>query len=103
MTTPVMESTIQTLLEPGKGILATDESFPTIDKRFKALNISSNEENRGAYREMLATTAGLSEFISGVILLMRQIASGCLMHPHHNSESPRRAVARAQDLEGLSG
>ena len=45
-----------------------DESFPTIGKRFKALNISSTEENRGAYREMLVTTPGLSEFISGVIL-----------------------------------
>ena len=56
------------MLGPGKGILAADESFPTIGKRFKALNISSNEENRGAYREMLATTADLSEFISGVIL-----------------------------------
>jgi fructose-bisphosphate aldolase, class I len=63
-----MESTIRALLGPGKGILAADESFPTIGKRFKALNISSNEENRGTYREMLVTTPGLSEFISGVIL-----------------------------------
>ena len=68
MTTSGIESTIRALLGPGKGILAADESFPTIGKRFKALNISSNEENRGAYREMLATTTGLSEFISGVIL-----------------------------------
>ena len=68
MMTPAMESTIQALLESGKGILAADESFPTIGKRFKALNISSTEENRGAYREMLFTTPGLSDFISGVIL-----------------------------------
>ena len=59
---------MNSLLASGKGILAADESFPTIEKRFKALNISSTEENRGAYREMLATTPGLSEFISGVIL-----------------------------------
>jgi fructose-bisphosphate aldolase class I len=63
-----MKLTIAALIASGKGILAADESFPTIEKRFKALGISSTEENRGAYREMLFTTAGLSEFISGVIL-----------------------------------
>ncbi len=68
MTTPTLESTVKSLLASGKGILAADESFPTIEKRFKALNISSTEENRGAYRELLFTTPGLSEFISGVIL-----------------------------------
>jgi len=68
MTAPALESTVKSLLASSKGILAADESFPTIEKRFKALNISSTEENRGAYREMLFTTPGLSEFISGVIL-----------------------------------
>ncbi len=63
-----MESTVTALLASGKGILAADESFPTIGKRFKALNIPSTEENRRAYREMLFTTPGLGEFISGVIL-----------------------------------
>lgn len=68
MTAPTLKSTVQSLLASGKGILAADESFPTIEKRFKALNISSTEENRGAYRELLFATPGLSEFISGVIL-----------------------------------
>jgi fructose-bisphosphate aldolase, class I len=68
MNTTRLESTVKSLLAPGKGILAADESFPTIGKRFNALNISSNEETRGAYREMLLTTTGLSDFISGVIL-----------------------------------
>ena len=63
-----MESTVAALMAVGKGILAADESFPTIEKRFKALNISSTEENRSTYREMLFTTPGLSDFISGVIL-----------------------------------
>jgi len=63
-----MESTVAALLYPGKGILAADESFPTIEKRFAALQIASNEENRRAYRALLLTTPGLSEFISGVIL-----------------------------------
>jgi fructose-bisphosphate aldolase class I len=64
----MMNSTIAALLAPGKGILAADESFPTLEKRFKALNISSTEQNRRLYREMLFTTPGLNEFISGVIL-----------------------------------
>lgn len=68
MTAPALESTVQSLLASSKGILAADESFPTIEKRFKALNIPSTEENRGAYRELLFATSGLSEFISGVIL-----------------------------------
>ena len=63
-----VESTIAALLAPGKGLLAADESFPTIGKRFKDLGISSTEENRRAYREMLFTTPGLGEVISGVIL-----------------------------------
>ncbi len=68
MTTSELESTVKALLVSGKGILAADESFPTIEKRFKALNISSTEDNRRAYREVLFTTPGLTEFISGVIL-----------------------------------
>ena len=63
-----MQSTVTALIAPGKGILAADESFPTIEKRFKAFNISSTENNRRAYREMLFTTPGLSQFISGAIL-----------------------------------
>ena len=63
-----LESTARALVAPGKGILAADESLPTIEKRFLALDIPSTGENREAYREMLFTTPGLSEFISGVIL-----------------------------------
>jgi fructose-bisphosphate aldolase class I len=63
-----IESTIAALLVSGKGILAADESFPTIGKRFAALNIPSTEENRRAYRELLFATPGLGDFISGAIL-----------------------------------
>ncbi len=62
------ESVARSLVPPGKGILAADESSPTIEKRFKAVAIPSTEENRRAYRELLFTTPGISEFISGVIL-----------------------------------
>lgn len=63
-----LQSTIADLVVMGKGILAADESHPTMAKRFKAINIESTEESRRAYRSLLLTTAGLSEFISGVIL-----------------------------------
>lgn len=74
-----LEATAATLLTPGKGILAADESFPTIGKRFAALGIEATEESRRAYREMLFTTPGLSGFISGVILFdetLRQRTKG---------------------------
>jgi fructose-bisphosphate aldolase, class I len=63
-----METTVAALIASGKGILAADESFPTIEKRFKALNIASTEDNRRAYREMLFTTTGLADYIAGTIL-----------------------------------
>jgi fructose-bisphosphate aldolase class I len=63
-----METVARALVAPGKGILAADESGPTIEKRFKAVNVPSTEENRRAYREILFTTPGVQDFISGVIL-----------------------------------
>src|SRR2546423_7659343 len=63
-----LENTAQALVAPGKGILAADESTPTIRKRFEAIELPSREEARRAYREMLFTTTGLGEEISGVIL-----------------------------------
>jgi fructose-bisphosphate aldolase, class I len=56
------------LAAEGKGILAADESFGTIEKRFKSINLPTSEENRRAYRDMLFTTPGFGDFISGVIL-----------------------------------
>ena len=63
-----LNATARALVATGKGILAADESFGTIEKRFKKLGIASTEENRQAYREMLFTTGGAEGFISGVIL-----------------------------------
>src|SRR5262245_43857773 len=56
------------LVAPGRGILAADESDGTIKKRFDSINVESTEEHRRQYREMLFTTPGMGEFISGVIL-----------------------------------
>src|SRR3954465_15172520 len=63
-----LQQTAQALVAPGKGILAADESHPTIEKRFDKLGIANTEENRRAYRDMLFSTPGFSKFISGVIL-----------------------------------
>jgi fructose-bisphosphate aldolase class I len=68
MKTESLESIARKLVAPGKGILAADESSGTIEKRLKNINVPSTEENRRAYREVLFTTPGAGEFISGVIL-----------------------------------
>ena len=63
-----LEDIALAMVAPGKGIIAIDESNTTIKKRFDAVGIPDNEENRRAYREMLLTAPGLSEHISGAIL-----------------------------------
>lgn len=63
-----LQATIADMVQPGKGILAADESLPTIAKRFKPVGAESTEESRRAYRSLLFTTPGLGKFISGVIL-----------------------------------
>ncbi len=63
-----LEANARAIVAPGKGILAADESSPTIKKRFDSIRAESTEENRRAYREMLFTAKGAEEFISGVIL-----------------------------------
>jgi fructose-bisphosphate aldolase class I len=68
-----LEAVARALVPPGKGILAADESHPTIAKRFAALGIENTAENRRLYRQMLFTTRGLSDFISGVILFEETI------------------------------
>src|SRR2546430_1255827 len=68
MDTCDMHTTAQALVAAGKGILAADESIPTITKRFENVALSSTAENRRAYREMLFSTPTLGDFISGAIL-----------------------------------
>jgi fructose-bisphosphate aldolase class I len=73
-----LQSTAQALVAEGKGILAADESTGTIKKRLESIGVESTEETRRAYRELLFTTEGAEEFISGVILYdetIRQSAS----------------------------
>lgn len=63
-----LQQTINDMVDDRRGILAADESAPTIKKRFAAIDLESTEENRRTYRSLLLETPGLGDFISGVIL-----------------------------------
>lgn len=79
-----LRDTARALVAPGKGILAADESIGTIGKRFAKLGVPSTAETHRAYRDMLFTTLGIEEFISGVILYdetIRQESLGGTMFP----------------------
>jgi len=73
-----LEETARALVAPGKGILAADESDGTIKKRFDSIGIDSTEDNRRAYRDMLFTTEGAADHISGVILYDETIRQSAL-------------------------
>ncbi len=87
-----LQETARELVAPGKGILAADESFGTIGKRFEAVGIDSSEESRRAYREMLFTTPGIGEFLSGVILFEETL---------HQKGSDGRPFPRVLEDQGV--
>jgi fructose-bisphosphate aldolase class I len=105
-----LQTTAKELVAEGKGILAADESTGTIKKRFDSINVESTEENRRAYRELLFTTEGIEEFISGVIMFdetIRQSTSDGTPFPKLLEE--RRIIPGikvdkgAKDLAGAPG
>lgn len=105
-----LESVARALVPKGKGILAADESAGTIKRRFDSIKLESTEENRRAYRELLFTTQGVEEFISGVILFdetMRQKAKNGRSFPEVLSQKgiiPGIKVDRGTvDLPGFPG
>jgi fructose-bisphosphate aldolase, class I len=63
-----LHETARALVAEGKGILAADESEGTIKKRFDSIGVDSTEDNRRAYRDLLFSTEGAEDYISGVIL-----------------------------------
>jgi fructose-bisphosphate aldolase class I len=63
-----IERAARALVADGKGVLAADETVPTLSKRFEALGIRSTEQSRRTYREMLFTAPDAAQFISGVIM-----------------------------------
>ncbi len=62
-----LQSTIDQMVQRGKGILAADESQPTIAKRFAAIGVEATEEHCRTYRSLLFAAPGIEEYISGVI------------------------------------
>jgi fructose-bisphosphate aldolase class I len=68
MNLDTLKSVARKIVAPQKGVLAADESSPTIKKRFDAIKLESTEENRRRYRELLFTAAGIERYIGGVIL-----------------------------------
>src|SRR5213082_2368189 len=73
-----LEATASAIVAEGKGILAADESDSTIKKRFDSIGVESTEENRRAYRDLLFTTEGVEEYISGVILFDETLRQSAL-------------------------
>ncbi len=68
MNTSELAATAHAMVAKNRGLLAADESTSTIGKRFNSIKLESTEENRRLYREMLFTTPGATDYISGVIL-----------------------------------
>jgi fructose-bisphosphate aldolase class I len=68
MASQALESVALSLVSEGKGILAADETIPTLTRRFDTVGIKSTEQSRRTYREMLFTSPGANEFISGAIM-----------------------------------
>ncbi len=105
-----LATTAAAMVARGKGILAIDESMPTIKKRFDSINVESTEDQRRAYREILITTAGAENYISGMILfdetLRQSTAAGV---PFASSLAERgilpgiKVDAGAKDLAGHPG
>src|SRR5579859_1069165 len=81
-----LHETAKALVAEGKGILAADESTGTIKKRFDSIELESTEDRRRAYRELLFTTPGAEDYISGVILFdetIRQSTTDGTPFPEH--------------------
>ena len=81
----------ESIVADNKGILAADESTPTIGMRFAGIDVENLEDNRRTYRGMLFTTDGAEEYIGGVILYdetLRQSlkAAGCLTRDARQKE-----------------
>ena len=105
-----LAATARAMVAPGKGILAADESTGTIQKRLESINVESNEANRRAYRELLFTTAGAGDHISGIILFdetLRQSSAQGVPFPKLLADQGVLAGIKvdtgAKDLPGAPG
>jgi len=110
MHSSVLHNTAKAMVTPGKGILAMDESAPTIHKRFQKVGIEDAADNRRAYRELLLTTPRLADYISGAILYdetFRQTLSDGTPFPEHLKRigilPGIKVDTGAKDLAGFPG
>jgi len=87
-----LQSTIDDMVDDHRGILAADESLPTIQKRFDPIGVKSTDESRQAYRALLLETPDLGSFISGVILFEETLGQ------HADSGRPLPEVAWSQKI-----
>src|SRR3989344_5228882 len=78
MTEEFLAQTAKRLTSPPKGILAIDESLSTCNKRFEPLGVPTTIEKRQEYRELLITTPGIEDYISGYILFDETIRQSAL-------------------------
>ena len=92
MSSSHLESVARALVAGGKGILAADETVPTLTKRFQTLGIQSTEQSRRTYREMLFTCPNAAEFISGAIMYDETIRQ------KSSDGRPLAEVLKAQDI-----
>lgn len=90
-----LKDAARALVADDKGLLAMDESIPTCNKRFTKLGIPLTEESRRAYRELIVTTPGLAEGISGAILFDETI--------HQRTKDGRHFVKILQDVGIIPG
>ncbi|BAO44694.1 class I fructose-bisphosphate aldolase [Thiolapillus brandeum] len=87
-----LQQTISDMVDDHRGILAADESLPTITKRFAAIDVEASEENRRAYRALLLDTPDLGKYISGVILFEETLGQ------QDDSRTPLPKVAWSQKI-----
>ena len=105
-----LQKIAQAMVAQGKGILAADESTPTIGKRFDTINTVSTEDSRRAYRELLFTADGAEDYISGVIMYdetLRQSTKDGIAFPEFLTDKgiiPGIKVdLGAKDIPGFAG
>ena len=103
-----LNAVANSMIGNGKGILAADESTPTIKKRFDTIDAESTEENRRRYREMLFTTEGVADYVGGVILFdetIRQSTTDGVPFPKYLNDLGMLAGIKvdkgAKDLAGF--
>lgn len=87
-----LQQTIADMVDDKRGILAADESNPTMKKRFDDIGVESTEENRRLWRQLLLTTEGLGEYISGIILFEETLGQKL------DDGTPMPAAAAAQNI-----